>query len=155
MPLDRLSETPSTIQDNQECSASSKGQTDGAVEDDETKVLEGVDFTKFVDVPTMTLDEARKLAAEVRAKERPVDFHYIEQMKTKGVTEELAIKAFIGKFRGNEPQTRFFLNADFYYGSDAPTPLDRLTKAVKENTILDCIAMLEATKDGLDRGDHF
>ena len=152
MPFDNGFETPSEFLKHRESSVSAEEPTDV---DDEIRTLEGIDFTKFVEVPTITPEEARKLAAEVRAKERPVDYNYIERMKTEGVTEELAIKAFIGKFRGNEAQTRFFLNADFYYGSDAPTPLDRLTKAVQEDTIDECILMLEGTKDGLDRGDHF
>ena len=138
------------LSDYSECSEERKN-----VEDDEIVTLEGIDFTKFVEVPAITPEEAQKLAAEVRAKERPLDYRYIERMKTEGVTEDLAVKAFIGMFRGNEAQTKFFLNADFYYGSDAPTPLDRLTKAVEEDKIQDCIVMLEGTKNGLDHGDHF
>ena len=88
--------------------------------DDEIKTLEGVDFTKFVEVQYLTKDEAKKRATSALEKVRPVDYRYIELMKRDGVSEDLAIKAFVGRFGGNESQTRFFLNADFYYGSDAP-----------------------------------
>ncbi len=76
-------------------------------------------------------------------------------MKEEGVTEELAIKAFVGRFGGNESQTRFFLNSDFYYGSDAPTPLTRLFKAREEDSFAECIEMIEGTKISWDLGDHF
>lgn len=121
----------------------------------EVEPLEGEDFTKYVDVRFMTAEEAKVKAAECRAEERPIDYRYIEQMIKEGVTEELAVKAFVGSFGGNEYQTKFFLNSRFYYGSDAPTPLDRLRKAVQEDRIAECIAMLEGTKEGLERGDHF
>ncbi len=119
------------------------------------RILEGVDFTQFVDVEYITPEEAKRLAAESRERERPIDYRYIEQMKKEGVTEELAIMAFIGRFEGNRAQTEFFLNSDFYYGSDAPTPLDRLRKAILEDTIPECLELLEGTKEGLERGDHF
>lgn len=135
------------------------GQTDTrdvpVVAVEEVETLEGVDITKYIDVKQITPEEAKRLAAEVRAKERPIDFKFIEKMKAEGVTEELAVKAFKGRFRDNEAQTRFFLNADFYYGSDAPTPLTQLVKAVKEETLTEYIELLEGTRDGLDRGDHF
>lgn len=153
MSLRNGSDSAPAIQAHSEDSQFSEERNNA--EDDEIVTLEGVDFTKFVDVQALTPDQAKKLAAEVRAKERPLNYRYIERMKTEGVTEDLAIKAFIGMFRGNEAQTKFFLNADFYYGSDAPTPLDRLTKAVEEDKIHECIVMLEGTKDGLDHGDHF
>ena len=121
----------------------------------EVEPLDGEDFTKYVDVTYMTAEEAKIKAAECRAEELPIDYRYIEQMKNEGVTEELAITAFVGSFGGNEYQTKFFLNSRFYYGSDAPTPLDRLRKAVDEDKIAECIEMLEGTKEGLERGDHF
>lgn len=124
-------------------------------EDKKVETLEGVDFTKFVDVEYVTPEQAKKLAEESRARERPIDYRFIEQMRTEGVSEELAIKAFVGRFGGNVRQTQFFLNSRFYYGSDAPTPLDRLRKAVAEDAIPECIEMLEETKEGLERGDHF
>lgn len=119
------------------------------------ETLEGLDFTKYVEVEYLTPEQAKKLAAEVLAEERPVDYSYIERMKKEGVSEALAVGAFKGRFGGNESRTKFFLNSKFYYGSDAPTPLDRLIKAVEEDTMPECIEMLEGTKDGLDRGDHF
>ena len=117
--------------------------------------LEGEDLEKVYGAKYMSPEEAEQSAAEARALERPIDYHYIEQMKKDGVTEELAVKAFLGRFRGNEGRTKFFLNSDFYYGSDAPTPIDRLKKAVAEGTMSECIEMLEGTKRGLDYGDHF
>lgn len=119
------------------------------------RILEGVDFTKYVEVEYITPEVAKRLAAESKERERPIDYRYIEQMKKEGVTEELAIMAFIGRFEGNRAQTEFFLNSDFYYGSDAPTPLDRLRKAIIADTIPECIELLEGTKEGLERGDHF
>ena len=117
--------------------------------------LEGEDLAKVYGAKFISPEEAEQRAAEARALERPIDYRYIEQMKKDGVTEELAVKAFVGRFRGNEVRTKFFLNSDFYYGSDAPTPLDRLKKAVAEGTVPECIEMLEGTKQGLDYGDHF
>ncbi len=122
---------------------------------EEVGTLEGVDFTKFVKVEYVTPDEAKRLAEESRARERPIDYQYIEQMEKEGVTEEIAVRAFVGRFGGNENQTKFFLNSRFYYGSDAPTPLDRLRKAVAEGTIPECIETLEQTKEALERGAHF
>ena len=119
------------------------------------QVLEGEDFTEYVDVKYNTPDDALKRATEAKAKERPIEYKYIDQMKKHGVTEYLAIKAFVGRFGGNEDRTQFFLNSKFYYGSDAPTPLDRLRKAVNEDTIPECIELLEWTKIALDQGDHF
>lgn len=124
-------------------------------DEEEVKTLEGVDFTKFVDVEYLSQDEIKKIETEARAKERSVDYRYIERMKTEGVTEDLAVKALVGRFYGNEARTRFFLNSDFYYGSDAPTPLDRLEKAIREDAIPECIEMLEGTKISFDYGDHF
>ena len=123
--------------------------------DDKVKTLEGVDFTKFVEVQYLTKDEAKKRATSALEKERPVDYRYIERMKRDGVSEDLAIKAFVGRFGGNESQTRFFLNADFYYGSDAPTPLTRLIKAREDDTFAECIELIEDTKISWDYGDHF
>ena len=117
--------------------------------------LEGEDLEKVYGAKFMSPEEAEQKAAEARALERPIDYRYIEQMKKDGVTEELAVKAFAGRFCGNETQTKFFLNSDFYYGSDAPTPLARLQNAVAEGTVSECIEMLEGTKRGLDYGDHF
>ena len=117
--------------------------------------LEGEDLEKVYGAKFMSPEEAERSAAEARALERPIDYRYIEQMKKEGVTEELAVKAFVGRFCGNEGETKFFLNSDFYYGSDAPTPLARLQKAVTDGTVSECIEMLEGTKRGLDYGDHF
>ncbi len=125
------------------------------VYDENVETIQGVDFTKFVKVEYLSPEDIEKAQVEVRAKERPVDYQYIERMKKEGVTEELAVKAFVGRFYGNEDMTRFFLNSDFYYGSDAPTPMDKLIKAIKEDTIPECIDMLEATKVSFEYGDHF
>ncbi len=125
------------------------------IEDEDVITLEGEDLSKIPGVKILSSEEALRDAEEARALERPIDYRYIEQMKKEGVTEELAIKAFVGRFCGNEDQTQFFLNSDFYYGSDAPTPLDRLKKAIEEDTVSECIEMLEGTKISLDFGDHF
>ena len=125
---------------------------DGA---EDVVTLEGEDLEKVYGAKFMSAEEAEQSAAEARALVRPIDYRYIEQMKKDGVTEELAVKAFVGRFRGNEGRTKFFLNSDFYYGSDAPTPLDRLKKAVAEGTVSECIEMLEGTKRSLDYGGHF
>lgn len=126
-----------------------------ADESENIQVLEGQDFTKYVEVKYITPEEAIKRATAAKAKERSIDYQYIDQMKKYGVSEDLAIKAFIGRFGGNEDRTQFFLNSKFYYGSDAPTPLDRLRKAINEDTIPECIELLEGTKNALDQGDHF
>ena len=126
--------------------------TDGT---EDVVTLEGEDLVEVYGAKFMSPEEAEQAAAEARARQRPIDYRYIEQMKKDGVTEELAVKAFLGRFGGNEGETKFFLNSDFYYGSDAPTPLDRLKKAVAEGTMSECIEMLEGTKQGLDYGDHF
>ena len=117
--------------------------------------IEGEDLSKIPRVKFLSPEDVLRDVEEARALERPIDYRYIEQMKKEGVTEELAIKAFVGRFRGNEDQTQFFLNSDFYYGSDAPTPLDRLKKAIEEDKVSECIEMLEGTKISLDFGDHF
>ena len=124
-------------------------------EPEDISIFEGEDFTKYVKVEYLTAEEVKRVAAEARAKERPIDYRYIDQMKKEGVTEELAVRAFVGRFLGNEYQTKFFLNSRFYYGSDAPTPLDRLRKAVLEDTVTECIEMLEETREALGRGHHF
>ena len=122
---------------------------------DDVVTLEGEDLEKVYGAKFMSPEEAEQAAAQARALLRPIDYRYIEQMKKDGVTEELAVKAFVGRFGGNDGETKFFLNSDFYYGSDASTPLDRLKKAVAEGTVSECIEMLEGTKRGLDYGDHF
>lgn len=127
-------------------------QTD---EKEKVLVLEGQDFTKGVQVTPLTSEEARRYAQEAEDNERPVDYRYIEQMKTEGVSEELAVKAFVGLFGGNERRTRFFLKSHFYYGSEAPSPLDRLKKALNDGNMSECIRMLEGTRIGLSWGDHF
>ena len=128
---------------------------DEVVQEDEVITLEGESLEKYGELEFITPERAKVLEAEARAKERPVDYTYIERMKEEGVTEELAIKAFVGLFGGNEVRTEFFLNGDFYYGSDAPTPLARLKKAIIEDKIPECIEMLEGTKISLEYGDHF
>ena len=127
----------------------------GVEKSENIQVLEGEDFTKYVDVKYNTHEDALKRAAAAKSKERSIDYRYIDQMKKHGVTEDLAIKAFVGRFGGNEDRTQFFLNSKFYYGTDAPTPLDRLRKAVNEDTIPEYIELLEGTKIALDQGDHF
>lgn len=126
-------------------------------EDERTEdiTLQGENFERFGELKFIEEEDAKRLAAEEKANLRPIEYRYIEQMKKEGVTEELAVKAFIGRFGGNEVRTKFFLNSDFYYGSDAPTPLDRLKKAIIEDKTLECIEMLEGTKISLDYGDHF
>ena len=119
------------------------------------ETMEGDDLSKIEGARFMSPEEARRDAEEARELERPINYHYIDLMKKEGVTEELAVKAFAGIFCGNENQTQFFLTSDFYYGSDAPTPLDRLKKAIAEDSVAECIEMLEGTKRGLDYGDHF
>ena len=128
---------------------------DEAVQEDEIITLEGENLEKYGELEFITPERAKILEAEARAKLRPVDYKYIERMKEEGVTEELAIKAFVGLFGGNEARTEFFLNGDFYYGSDAPTPLARLKKAITEDKIAECIDMLEGTSESLSWGDHF
>ena len=125
------------------------------VQEDEIITLEGESVEKYGELEFITPEKAKILEAEAIAKERPVDYKYIEQMKNEGVTDELAVKAFIGRFGGNRTRTEFFLNGDFYYGSDAPTPLSRLRKAIIEDKIPECIEMLEGTKISLEYGDHF
>ena len=125
------------------------------VPEDEIITLEGESLEKYGELEFITPEEAKILEAEARAKLRPVDYKYIERMKEEGVTEELAIKAFVGLFGGNEARTEFFLNGDFYYGSDAPTPLARLKKAITDDKIPECIDMLEGTSESLAWGDHF
>ena len=121
MPLDNGSITSTEIQISEPGPSSQKESL--VVEKQEgVEVLEGVDFTKYVDVVYLTSEEVKRRAAESRKKVEPVDYRYIEQMKKEGITEELAIKAFVGSFRGNENQTQFFLSSTFYYGSDTPTP---------------------------------
>ncbi len=127
----------------------------GNEEEEERGVLQGENLERLGELDYITPERAKILAAEARAKERPIDYKYIEQMKREGVTEDLAVKAFIGRFGGNKTQTQFFLTSDFYYGSDAPTPLDRLKKAILEDTVPECIEMLEGTKESLHRGNHF
>ena len=128
---------------------------DDVVQEDEIITLEGESLEKYGELEFITPERAKILEAEALAKERPVDYKYIERMKEEGVTEELAIKAFVGLFGGNEARTEFFLNGDFYYGSDAPTPLARLKKAITEDKIPECIEMLEGTRESLSWGDHF
>ena len=53
--------------------------------------MEGVDFTKYVEVEYLTPEQAKKLAAEVLAEERPVDYSYIERMKKEGGSEAIAV----------------------------------------------------------------
>lgn len=83
-------------------------------DEEDVETMEGVDFTKFVDVEYLSLADIERIDAEARAKESPVDYRYIDQMKREGVTEELAVKAFVGRFFGNEVRTRFFLKSDFF-----------------------------------------
>lgn len=91
----------------------------------------------------------------LRLKNDQLIIGYIDQMKKERVTVELAIKAFAGRFGGNESRIKFFLNADFYYGSDAPTPLARLIRAFEDDTISECIEMIEGTKISWYQGVHF
>ena len=126
----------------------SSGSTDSArpkEEPEEIRCLEGVDFTIGLDIKPLTPEEVEQMAEEARAKNRPVDQKYIEQMKKEGVTEDLAIKAFIGLFGGNESEARFFLNSNFYSWTDAPSPIDQLKKAVKEDKMTECVDRIEGT----------
>ena len=70
--------------------------------------LEGEDLAKVYGAKFMSPEEAEQAAAEARARQRPIDYRYIEQMQKDGVTEELAVKAFVGRFGGNEGETKFF-----------------------------------------------
>ena len=49
-------------------------------------------------------------------------------MKSEGVNEELAVRLLSAGLAVMNLR-QIFLNADFYYGSDAPIPLARLIKA--------------------------
>lgn len=158
MPLGNgIAKSPHFLKLHEDKDSTKKALVIDDVDEDaeDVEVLEGVDFTKYVDVVYITPEQAEKRAAAAKAKERPVDYRYVDQMKREGVTEELAVKAFVGRFGGNEPRTRFFLNSDFYYGSEAPTPLTRLIKAFEEDTISECIEMIEGTRISWYQGAHF
>lgn len=77
-------------------------------DEDEVLLLEGQSFERFGDVQVISPDEAIKPVVAARAKIRPVDLQIIECMREEGVTEELAVKAFVGLFGGNEVRTAFF-----------------------------------------------
>ena len=121
---------------------------------DEIRYLEGVDFTIGLDITPLTPEEIEQIAEEARSKKRPVDQYYIEQMKNEGVTEVLAIKAFIGLFGGNESLARFFLNSNFYSWTDAPSPIDQLKKAVEEGKMTECVDRIEGTYISWSWGDY-
>ena len=121
---------------------------------DEIRCLEGVDFTIGLDITPLTPEEVEQMAEEARAKKRPVDQYYIEQMKNEGVTEDLAIKAFIGLFGGNESLARFFLNSNFYSWTDAPSPIDQLKKAVEEGEMTECVDRIKGTYISWSWGDY-
>ena len=123
-------------------------------EHEEIRYLEGVDFTIGLDIKELTQEEVEQMAAEAKAKERPVDQGYVEKMKKEGVTEDLAIKAFIGLFGGNESEARFFLNSNFYRWTDAPSPIDQLKKAVKEGKMTECVARIEDTYISWSWGEY-
>lgn len=142
--LEALSNEPSGSND----SARAKKKTD------EIRYLEGVDFTIGLDITPLTPEEVKQMAEEARAKKRPVDQYYIEQMKNEGVTDDLAIKAFIGLFGGNESLARFFLNSNFYSWTDAPSPIDQLKKAVEEGKMTECVDRIEGTYISWSWGDY-
>lgn len=121
---------------------------------DEIRYLEGVDFTIGLDIKPLTPQEVEQMAAEAKAKERPVDQDYIEQMRKEGVTEDLAIKAFIGLFGGNESLTRFFLNSNFYGWTDAPSPIDQLKKSANEGSLTECVGRIEETYISWSWGEY-
>ena len=135
----------------------SSGSTDSArpkEEHEEIRCLEGVDFTIGLDIKPLTPEEVEQMAEEARAKNRPVDQKYIEQMKKEGVTEDLAIKAFIGLFGGNESLARFFLNSNFYSWTNAPSPIDQLKTAVEKGKMTECVDRIEGTYISWSWGDY-
>lgn len=53
----------------------------GVEKNENIQVLEGEDFTKYVDVEYNTREDALKRATAAKAKERSIDYRYIDQMK--------------------------------------------------------------------------
>ncbi len=124
------------------------------VDTEEIIFLEGKDFTEGLDIRSPSTEELEKIVAEDEAAIRPVDHIYIERMKKEGVTEDLAVKAFIGLFGGSESETRTFLNSKFYSWTEAPTPLDKLAQAIQQGTMAECIELLEGTEISLSWGEY-
>ena len=118
------------------------------------RCLEGVDFTVGLDIKALTPEECEQISAEFVARLRPNDQRYIEQMKKEGVTEDIAVKAFIGWFADNESEARFFLNSNFYGWTDAPSPIDQLKKAVKEDNMTKYVDLIEGSYTSWSLGEY-
>lgn len=52
-------------------------------------------------------------------------------------------------------QARIFLESRFYYGSQAPSPIDRLNLAYKEGTLDECLSLIKGTFTAVQQGAHF
>ncbi len=63
--------------------------------------------------------------------------------------------AFKALFGDNKEEACVFLESRFYYGSQAPSPIDRLNLACKEGTLNDSLSLIRGTYEALQQGAHF
>ena len=70
--------------------------------------------------------------------------------------EEVA-DAFKVLFFNDTDAARVFLESRFYYGSDDPSPFDRLNLAYtdKDDTLDDCLSLIQDTFVAVEQGAHF
>ena len=65
-------------------------------------------------------------------------------------------------FDDDVDETRFFLKSRFYYGSQAPSPIEKLNLtlknenlAYKEENLADCLSLIKETFLAIEQGAHF
>lgn len=69
--------------------------------DDGLMTFEAAYFARCGKLKYIEREEAKRAEEKARVTLRPMYYKYIEQMKKEGVSDELAVKAFIGRPAGN------------------------------------------------------
>lgn len=83
---------------------------------------------------------------------------HIKDMQACGHSKLQTVKiaeAFKVLFDDDVDETRFFLESRFYYGSQAPSPIERLNFALEKENLADCLSLIKETFLAIEQGAHF
>lgn len=133
-----------------------------------TKIFEGEGFAKFmkihgienlVDDCDKSLEDDLKRRIEetfLRAKEC-VEKHIYDSQDGRNTPLQTRVIAevFRSLFNDDSDEACLFLESRFYYGSQAPSPIDRLNLACKDGKVEEHLTLIRQTFDAVERGAFF
>lgn len=76
-------------------------------------------------------------------------------LRPEKIVEAFKIMFFDSSDQDRLEQARIFLESRFYYGSQAPSPIDRLNLAYQDGTLDECLSLIKSTFTAVQQGAHF